>query len=360
MTPLEWRVPSPVHQLPVQPMRRWSLIASMTGVLLSAAAPPVLNDLTSFALMRSDAPTPTVITVDEAADALKEFDVIFFGEFHDHAGNHLAEMQLFSALHARVPALSLSLEQFERDVQTVLDDYIADKIGEDALKRRGRAWSNYDEAYRPLVEFAKENRLPVIAANAPASFVRCVGQDGPDALSRATPERRGFAAAELHLNTGPYKDKFIRFLREDPLHGASETDKSNGAPTPAEERSFAAQVTRDDTMAESIFLHLQRNPGRKVVHVTGNFHVEGFLGTAERLTMRAPQLKVAVVAPIEIENPRAPALKASDAAAGNFLVLLRASPKRYANEAEEKADVERLRAQFGKAGTNTNRPPCTP
>jgi uncharacterized iron-regulated protein len=342
-------------------MRRWSLIASMTAVLLSAAAPPALNDLTSFALMRNNGGTPAAVTVAEAAEALKEYDVIFFGEFHDHPGNHNAEMALFSALYARAPALSLSLEQFERDVQNVLDDYMSDRIGEELLKRNGRAWSNYAEAYRPLVEFAKENRLPVIAANAPASFVRCVGQDGPEALSRATPERRGFAAAELHLDTVPYRDKFVRFLREDPLHGAPDSDKSTGAPTAAELRGFAAQVTRDDTMAESIFLHLQLNPGRKVVHVTGNFHVEAFLGTAERLTMRAPQLKVAVVAPIEVENPRAPALKPGDEASGNFLVLLRTLPKRYANDAEEKEDVERLRAQFKNIGkAAANRPPCTP
>jgi uncharacterized iron-regulated protein len=341
-------------------MHRSLLLTTVAAMLLSAAAPPALTDLTSFALMRNDGATPTIVSVDEAADALKQFDVIFLGEFHDHPGNHLAEMALFSALHARAPALSLSLEQFERDVQNVLDDYMADRIGEEALKRSGRAWPNYPEAYRPLVEFAKENRLPVIAANAPGSFVRCVGQDGPEALVRATPERRGFAAAELHLDTVPYRDKFIRFLREDPLHGAPASDKSSGEPTPAELRSFAAQATRDDTMAESIFLHLQRNPGRKVVHVTGNFHVEAFLGTAERLALRAPHLKIAVVAPIEVENPRAPALKAGDERAGNFLVLLRTLPKRYANEAEEKADVERLRAQFKNIGKTTNRPPCTP
>ena len=56
-------------------MRRWSLLAAMTTVLLSAAA-PALNDLTSFALMRSDGPAPVVISVDEAADALKAFDVL--------------------------------------------------------------------------------------------------------------------------------------------------------------------------------------------------------------------------------------------------------------------------------------------
>ena len=57
------------RHLPVPHMRRWSLLASMTAVLLSAAAPPVLNDLTSFALMRSDGPAPVVITLSSPSAA---------------------------------------------------------------------------------------------------------------------------------------------------------------------------------------------------------------------------------------------------------------------------------------------------
>ena len=45
----------------------------------AATAVPSLPDLTSFALMRTGPGAPTAVSVDEAADALKDYDVIFFG-----------------------------------------------------------------------------------------------------------------------------------------------------------------------------------------------------------------------------------------------------------------------------------------
>ena len=304
-----------------------------------AAASPALKDLTSFALMRIDQAkrTSAPLSVEQLADALKDYDVVFFGEWHDHPGNHLAEMALFRAIHQREPQLALSLEQFERDVQPVIDDYMAGRIGEEALQRRGRAWSNYPESYRPLVEYAKENALAVIAAEVPTRVVRCVGQEGPEFLTHLRPEQRNWAAAELHLDGGAYRDKFFRFLAEDNGHGEGAPTDMAGAPTAAALRSFAAQATRDDTMAESIFLYLRKHPGQKVVHITGAFHVEGFLGTVERLKLRAPNLKIAVVAPVEVEDPRRPGIGARDMDNGNYAFLLRSLPKSYVNDAEEKA-----------------------
>ena len=305
----------------------------------SRTASPALNDLTSFALMRidQDSRTSTALSVDQLADALKAYDVVFFGEWHDHPGNHLAEMALFRAVHQRSPKLALSLEMFERDVQPVLDDYMAGRIGEEALQRRGRAWGNYAESYRPLVEYAKENALAVIAAEAPTRVVRCVGQEGPEFLSHLRAEQRNWAAAELHLDGGAYRDKFFRFLDEDNGHGEGTATDMTGAPTASALRSFAAQVTRDDTMAESIFLYLQKHPGQKVMHITGAFHVESFLGTVERLKLRAPRLKIAVVAPVEAGDPRHPEIAARDMGNGNYAVLLRSLPKSYVNDVEEKA-----------------------
>ena len=318
-----------------------SLIACTTPTRddRSGAPPVALNDLTSFALMRIDqaSRTSAPLSVEQLADALKDYDVVFFGEWHDHPGNHLAEMALFRAVHQRTPRLALSLEQFERDVQPVVDDYMAGRIGEEALQRRGRAWSNYPESYRPLVEYAKENALAVIAAEAPTRVVRCVGQEGPEFLARLRPEQRNWAAAELHLAGGAYRDKFFRFLDEDNGHGEGAATDMTGVPTPSALRSFAAQVTRDDTMAESILLYLQKHPGHKVMHITGAFHVEGFLGTVERLKLRAPGLKIAVVAPVEVDDPRHPEIGARDMGSGNYAVLLRSLPKSYANDAEMKA-----------------------
>jgi uncharacterized iron-regulated protein len=321
-----------------------SLIASAALARDDEGRASSLPDLTAFALMRTGGGAARIVGVDEAADALKDDDVVFVGELHDHIGNHLAEMALFRALQARAPTLALSMEQFERDVQPVVDDYLAGRVGEDALRKRGRAWSNYAEAYRPLVEYAKDHGLPVIAAEAPTSVVVCVGEKGPEFLSQLAPDKRGWAAADLHLGDGAYKDKFFRFLAEDGAHG--DADGKRAQPSAAAQRSYAAQVTRDDTMAESIFLYVQKHPGRKVFHITGAYHVEGGLGTVERLKARAPGLKVAVVVPVEIEQADALKIGPGDADGADFAILLRERPKDYVTDAERKAAEESQAADF--------------
>jgi uncharacterized iron-regulated protein len=170
------------------------------------------------------------------------------------------------------------------------------------------------------------------------------------------PDKRGQAAAELHLQDGPYKDKFLRFLDESGSHGP-DADKTPEQKKDQSDRAFASQVARDDTMAESIFLSLQKNPGRKVVHVTGAFHVEEALGTVERLKLRAPQLKIALVVPAEAEHPDSPAVDPSDAKNANFVFLLRASPKEYVSDAEKKEADDRIRAML-RGQTAPNRCPA--
>ena len=49
------------------------------------------------------------------------------------------------------------------------------------LMQDARPWANYETDYAPLVHFAKDVGMPVIAANAPRRYVGAVGRD-PDAL----------------------------------------------------------------------------------------------------------------------------------------------------------------------------------
>jgi uncharacterized iron-regulated protein len=327
-------------------MRNTFKIIAALGLMLTlagASQSAPLPDFDSFTLLRAN--DGAAVSVDQAADALKNYDVVFLGELHDHIANHLAEMALLRTLQARVPGVALSLEQFERDVQPVVDDYLAGRIGEESLKSKGRAWDNYAEAYRPLVEYAKDHALPVIASNAPASLVRCVAREGASFLATLPAAKRGWAAAELHTEDGLYKQKFLAFLNGDAAHGGAgegETEKA------VAERSFAAQVTRDDTMAESIANYMRANPGHMIVHVTGAFHVEDRLGTIERLKMRAPNLKIALILPVETDDGAMPmaANKGAD-----FAILLRREPRSYVTDDERKTaearEVGSIRAAAG-------------
>jgi len=307
-----------------------------------ATMPKALADFTSFALVRLNQGSPTAITAEQAANALKDYDVIFIGEFHDHIANHLAEMALLRALQERAPKLALSMEQFERDQQSRADDYLAGKIGEESLTS-GLAWKNYAEAYRPLIEFAKDKHLPVIAANAPQAIVRCIGKEGIGFLARLPAGQRSLVATELHAADGPYKQSFSRFAGDDTAHGG----KADAGAKQRIDNNFAAQVARDDTMAESIANFLNANPGYRVLHVTGAFHAEERLGTVERLQMRSPQLKIALVMPVQVARD-SPGLKPEDAKGADFAILLQREPEPYVTDKERDAadakEAERFRA----------------
>ena len=291
-----------------------------------------------------------VVSLDQAAADLATYDVVFYGEAHAHAGNHLAQMRMFQALYDRNPVITLSLEHFERDVQPVVDQYLAGEIGEKVLEKDGRGWPNYKSSYRPLVEFAKQHGLPVIASEAPKSAVICVGRKGPEIIDEIPQPDRGWLAAEIHVEEGPYMDKYKEFIAKSSTHGggSKKAGKGEGEEEAAEMdpkmaeimekmtmKSFTAQVVRDDTMAESIALHLKDNPGRKVMHMNGNFHSASHLGTPERLKMRMPELKIAVINPVEVQDTAAPGWTAEDAETGEYLLLLQAVPEAFVNEDRE-------------------------
>ena len=330
---------------------------------IGKAGAPILNLYDTF-LVNTD--NNKVVSLEAAADDLVTYDVVFFGELHAHSGNHLAQMRMFQALHDRNPEITLSLEHFERDVQPVVDQYLAGEIGEKVLEKDGRGWPNYKSSYRPLVEFAKNNELPVIASEAPKSAVICVGRKGPEIIDEIPMPDRGWLAADLHIDEGPYMDKFMEFISESSTHGGSRKKSDAGEGEEAGEepamdpemaeimrvmsmRSFSAQVLRDDTMAESIALHLKDNPGRKVMHMNGTFHSASHLGTVERLKMRMPDLKIAVITPVEVQDSAAPGWTAEDAATGDYILLVQANPEEFVNEDRE---LEFQREIMKKRGEN--------
>lgn len=306
-------------------------------------------DLTSYTFVRTDGGVgePAELSPTAAAELLAGYDVVFLGEVHRHAGVHHAQMTLFREIHNLAPNLALSMEQFERDQQPVLDEYIAGKIGENTMASRISVWNNYGTSYRPLVEYAKAHKLPVIAANAPGMAIRCIGIEGPSFLSRMKPAQRGWVAAEMNLEHGPYWDKFMGFATNDAGHGGSADAKPGERRTPSDQavRAFTAQVARDETMAESIVLHLQKNPGRKVVHLTGHFHSDAFLGTVERVKARMPNLKLAVVSPVETGDEQNPKITPAVRKNGTLLLVIRPLPDPYVSNEEMRAAFKGQMAQ---------------
>jgi len=229
----------------------------------------------------------TAATMDQLLAASGAAEVTFLGEPHsDPVAHYLEEELLRATWDAR---LALSLEMFERDVQYVLDEYLADLITERDLIASGRAWKNYASDYRPLVEFAKERRMPVIAANAPRRYVDRVSRLGAASLDQLEPEGRRFLPPLPYANASEaYAARFARAMKEHPRTGSPPVPDSA-------ERSLEAQSLWDASMADSIAKFLTTNPGSRILQVNGSFHTSHQLGVVEHLLRYRPQTRILVV-----------------------------------------------------------------
>lgn len=283
------------------------------------------------------APTSnTLLSPEELAQRLSGTDVVVVGEYHGHHASHLLQSRLQQALYRQRPQQVLSMEQFNLDRQDALNRYLAGEIGETEMIEDANAWDNYRGSYRPLVEFARQHDLPVIAANAPADVVRCVGRRGPDYLDSLSAPPRQWLPEQPFLDTPAYREKFMAAIGAS--HRADSTLKARMTNT------YKAQLLRDNTMASRILQARAQHPGHQVLHVTGTFHSEGGLGTVALLKQRAPGLSVAVISPV-VWPPEAEVPPLShNRTKGDYLYFIQPLPEPFRDpERARKAMAERFR-----------------
>lgn len=327
-------------------MKLWFL-SVLSAVFLSACTLHPTHDksesntpvlATSYDVALYDSATKQRLSIPQAAKLLKDTDVVFIGEYHGNHASHWLQAQMQAALHRQRPQQILSMEQFSRDKQAELDQYLKSEIGEVALLKQANAWPNYKASYRPLVEFAKQHGLSIVAANAPADTVRCIGRQGEAYLSKLTKVQRSQLANQTFMNNEAYQAAFQKVM-----HSPSMPAKEKGALS----NSYLAQLSRDNTMAESILNALQKYPEHQVIHVNGAFHSDNHLGTVALLKQRRPDLKVSVLSPVRIDAESAGEIPY---AKGDYVYLLKPQPDQYANDAERDAA---FKSMFGKSRTKT-------
>ena len=226
-----------------------------------------------------DTRTKQIISVDKIIDDCKKADVLFFGEEHNDSAGHYMENIIFQALHKQYGNdLALSLEMFESDNQIALNDYLSGFIPEDRFSKDVRLWSNYKD-YRPMIEYAKQNKLNVIAANPPRRYVSMVSRRGTKSLDSLSKESKKFLPP-LPYDTlvGRYREKFMETMKESP---------GGGNPN-----IYYSQSLWDAGMSYSIYKYWRKNKDKKIFHCVGRFHCDEKLGTLAQLQKRKQGLKI--------------------------------------------------------------------
>lgn len=258
-------------------------------------------------------------TLEQILEAVGKNDVVFLGEQHDDTTAHALQLQIFKSAAEKYSAnrkITLSLEMFERDVQTIVNEYLAGLISENHFMLASRPWGNYKTDYRPLVELAKEKKFEVIAANSPRRYVNMVSRGGRDSLNALSPEAKKFLPPlPFAPASEAYSNKFKALMGRAP-------EASAGL-----DNILGSQSLWDAGMAYWISESLKKNKGELVVHLNGSFHTESRLGTVEHLLKYSPEAKVLVVT-MRYEDDFNTFDKAKHTDLGDFVILTDAKQPR--------------------------------
>lgn len=251
---------------------------------------------------------------------LARADVVLVGEQHDDPNTHRLESAVLTGLLRRGVPVTLSLEMFERDVQTVVDDYLAGRIAEEEFLKLSRPWPRYATDYRPLVEASKAHGWKVVASNVPRRFASAVAKDGLRALDALADGDRAHVARDIECPLDGYFERFEQTMNGHPAPGDEKlTPEERRART---EKYYYSQCIKDETMAESIASAFENREGRPgtIVHFNGAFHSDFGAGAAERARRRLPGRRVAVVSILPVEDIDAVRPEGEDLRRAEYLV----------------------------------------
>ncbi len=207
-------------------------------------------------------------------------EVVLFGEHHDNSFIHWLQLELTKDLAEKKP-LILGAEMIERDNQPQLNKYLKGEINQKAFDTLARLWNNHKTDYKPLVDFAKENKLPFIATNIPRRYASMVYKQGLEALEKLTAEEKEWIAP-LPIPYDASLPGYVAMLEMAGGHGGDNLPK--------------AQAVKDATMAYFISRNMQADA--VFIHYNGTYHSDNFEGINWYLNKYRPGVKVITIAAV--------------------------------------------------------------
>lgn len=213
---------------------------------------------------------------------LSSADLVLFGEMHNCPLTHWLEKKVSQSLYqVHKDKFILGAEMFETDNQIILDEFLSGLISEERFEAEIRLWPNYTTDYMPLIDFAKENKIPFFATNIPRRYANSISSSGMEILEKLDKQSLKYIAP-LPI---PYESDStqVAFFN---MMGSMGHSKRNP------EFMAQAQAIKDATMAWFI---VQNTKEKHFLHFNGNYHSDSNNGIPQYLKKYSPNLKVVTI-----------------------------------------------------------------
>jgi uncharacterized iron-regulated protein len=226
---------------------------------------------------------PDMKDLSQVITAVGDRRIVYVGENHDNYANHAVQLEFIKDLSGSGVQITIGMEMFQKPFQPVLDEFIKGSIDQKTFLKKTeyfKRWGFDYDLYKPILDYARDNRIPVIALNIEKEIVDSVAKDGIDALP---PDVKAKIPQAMDFSDEQYKKRLQKiFMMHESL----------------KERNFdffnQAQILWDESMSQSIADYLSSHPDRRMIVLAGNGHLTYGSGIPKR-TARRNGLSYAIV-----------------------------------------------------------------
>jgi len=116
---------------------------------------------------------------------MKSSRIVYVGETHNSLPIHDLQARIVEALYEQDRNLCIGLEMFPVTAQDILTKWSLGFMAEEEFVREAQWYVNWNfnfAFYRRVFLFAKENKIPIVALNAPREIITKIRMQGWDAL----------------------------------------------------------------------------------------------------------------------------------------------------------------------------------
>jgi uncharacterized iron-regulated protein len=242
--------------------------------------------------MAVDLHTQRAIPFDTLVNTVAQADIVAISEEHYHPDIQAFALRMLQALEQRRRAqLALALEFLERDQQSAVDEYTHGAIDAETFKTRLGVSAAFMRHYFPLIDYARQQHLPVIAMNVPRHIARQVAKEGlQPTLQQLGDHERAYLPETLSAVPLSYRTYFLDAVASHhPVQGEQA------------ERLVDASYLKDETMAAALAGFVEQHPGFSVLAIAGRFHFDYGKAIPALLQQRRPELRVIRITTMAVE-----------------------------------------------------------
>ncbi|MFT5391299.1 MAG: putative iron-regulated protein [Gammaproteobacteria bacterium] len=237
-------------------------VAQQTAVDAKPSAPACIAEIAPVDYVLPDVQLgDEATTLAQATSSLAVHRIILIGEQHDRLDHHLNQLEIICRLNGQGVPLAVGLEAFDQPFQPALDAYIAREIDFVELLERSEYYSRWGfdhRLYAPLIKFAWQHNIPLVALNIPRQRSRRIASHG----GRLETDDHAFFPYGLASPGPAYKARVEGFFRLHPQ--AKDADLA---------RFVLVQWQWDQAMGQRAARFLASHPTRTLVVIAGSGHV---------------------------------------------------------------------------------------